>query len=290
MSGTANIAEAKGFFREKGINGKVKKFANGQTGFDDYLSGRSNLSICNVLNVVLTPFDLSKHRIICTLSHTDTQTKVLAKKSRGINGPSDLRGKTIATVRATTAHFYIDKFLELNQIPRNEVNIVFMAKKQLPKAIVSGEVDAVCQHGMPLEKAKQGLKDDWIIFRDGSIHWKAVFIVAPKIWLEVNPEQTKNILKAILKADRFIQTHRDESIRIIAKAKGYSFEAMGEAVRNEIFFGLTLKQDLYMLLENMEQWAIDNNLVKRKTPRNYLDFIDYGPLEAVAPGKVTIIR
>ena len=290
MSGAVNVAEAKGFFLEKEILGKVARYRNGQVSFKKYLSGDVDLATTGVINIILTDFDLSKHKLIGTLAYTDNQTKVLAKKSSGVNIPSDLRGKKIATVRATTAHFYIDKFLVLNNIPRDEVDIVFMTKKQLPQAIANGEVDAICQHGMPIENAKTALKEDWVMFKDGSIHRKPVFIIAPVTWLEAKPEQAKNILRAILKADKFIQTNMDESIRIIAKAKGYPFEAMSEAVRDEINYDLSLKQYLYMLLENMEQWAIDNNLVERKKPRNYLEFIDYRPLEAVQPDKVTIIR
>lgn len=290
MSGSIDVAEAKGFFTEKGIDGKVKRFSKGKIAFDNYLSGTIDIATANVISIVLTDFDLSKHRLIGTLAYTDNQTKILARKSKGINRPSDLRGKRIATVRATTAHFYIDKFLVLNKIPRDEVDIIFVTKKQLPKIIAAGEVDAICQHGMSIENAKKALKNDWVIFQDGSIHRKPVSLVVPKIWLSEKTEQTKKMLKAILKADKFIQTNTDESIRIIAKAKGYPFEAMSEAVRNEIKYDLSLKQFLYMMLENMEQWAIDNNLVERNTPRNYLEFIDYRPLEAVQPDKVTIIR
>lgn len=290
MSGTANIAEAKGFFLEKGIDGKVKRFSKGQIGFENYLSGRSDFSICNAISIVMTDFDLSAHRIIGTLSYTDTQTKVLARKSNGIKAPADLKGKKIATVRATTAHFYIDKFLELNNVPRNEVDIVFMTKKQLPDAIASGEVDALCQHGMPIENAKKALKNDWVMFKDGSIYGKAVFITAPKAWLSKHPAQAKDILKAILKADRFVRKDTDESIRIIAEAKGYTVEAMREAVRDEIVYDLSLNQALYDSLEDMEKWAVQNNLVKRKEPRNYTKLVDYSLLESVAPDKIAIIR
>ena len=38
MDGTAVVAEAKGFFGERGINGEVKTFRKGQVGFEKYLS------------------------------------------------------------------------------------------------------------------------------------------------------------------------------------------------------------------------------------------------------------
>lgn len=290
MAGAINVAEAKGFFLEQNINGKAKRFNKGKIAFDNYLSSQVDFAAINIISVVLTNFDLSEHRLIGTLAYTDNQTKVLVRKSAGIATPTDLRGKKIATPVATTGHFYLYKFLTLNGIPASDVEIVFMNSKQMGRAIVKGEVDAICQHGMPIENAKKALKDDWLIFQEESIHRTPVSLIAPKKWLLEQPEQAKGILKGILKANKFIQTNTDESIRILAKAKGYPFQVMSEAVRNEINFDLSLKQYLYMLFENMEQWAIDNNLVNRKKPRNYLEFIDYRPLEAVQPDKVTIIR
>lgn len=290
MSGSVNIAEAKGFFLERGIDGKVKRFQKGKIAFDNYLSGQVDFATTNIISIVLTDFDLSKHRLIATLAYTDNETKVLARKSSGITKPANLKGKKIATTVATTGHFYLYKFLTLNGISASEVEIVFMNNKQISKALLDGDVDAICQHGMVIENAKRDLKDDWVIFQEGSIHRKPVSLIVPQKWLSDNSEKAKDILRAILKADQFIQTNTEESIRIIAKAKGYPFEAMSETLRGEMKFDLSLKQYLYMLLENMEQWAIDNNLVKRKAPRNYLDFIDYRPLEAVAPDTVTIIR
>lgn len=290
MDAAVNIAISKGFFQENGINGKMELFKKGKFGFDQYISGHVDISLTGLSGIVLTDFDLQKHRIIGTLSYTNNRTKLLVRKSSGLIKPADLRGKKIATVKATTAHFYIEKVLALNSISKNEVEIVFMTKKQLPKAIADGEVDAICQHGMPIENAKKALRGDWVIFQNELIHRKPVLMVAPVAWLENNPEMVKNVFRSILKGEEFVQANMDESIRIMAEIKSYSLEAMKETMREEINYNLNLEQYLYMLLESMEQWAIDNNLVKRKIPRNYLELIDYRPLEAVAPERVSIIR
>lgn len=134
------------------------------------------------------------------------------------------------------------------------------------------------------------MKEDWVIFQDALIHRKVNFLIAPVAWLEANPEQVTAVLTSILKGEKFIHSNPDDSIRILAKAKNYTLDAMGETVRNEIEYHLSLKQTIYMALENVEKWAIDNNLVNRDQPRNYMDFVDYGPLGAVSPERVSIIR
>jgi hypothetical protein len=65
---------------------------------------------------------------------------------------------------------------------------------------------------------------------------------------------------------------------------------MDRTVRHEMNYYLSLEQSIFTELEGIEQWALDNNLVERKTPRNYFELVDYSLLEEIDPKRVTIIR
>ncbi len=290
MSGPVDVAEGKGFFHDYGINGIVKKFNSGPMALEEYLAGKTDAATTGFLSVVLTDFDITKHRAITNLAYSDNETKLLAKKSAGITKIADLRGKRIGTVRATTAHFYLCQFLTLNGIPTDQVEIIFLTKKELPKAIAKGDIDAICQHGMPIENAKQELGEDWIIWQDNNIIRKCNLVIVPLSTIQQKPDRITGILKAIIQGSQFIKTNTAESVKIMAKAKNYPLELMDKIVRNEMDFDATLDQSLLLTFETIEQWAIDNDLVQRKQPRNYLEFIDYKPLEAIDGNRVTIIR
>ena len=290
MSGGVNVAEEKGFFEEQGIKGTVTRYKRGRVAFYKYLEGKHDAATAGIFGVILTDFDISKHRIVATLANTDNQTKVLVKKSAGISSPSALKGKRIGTIRGSTAHFYLCQFLVANGILCDDVEVVFLSKKQMPNAIAVGEVDALCQHGMPIEKAKKKLGDDWAVYQDNSIIRKPLLLFMPIETLENKPEIVQGVLKAIMKGNEFIKTNTDEAVAIIAKAKNYPIDVMDKSVRHEMDYGLRLEQSLLQKLEMIEQWAIDKKLVERTTPRNYLDFIDYRSLEKLDAAKVTIIR
>ncbi len=155
MSGSLNVAEAKGFFKQNGIDAKVNSYKKGKIAFDKYLAGKDTFATCNIVAIVLTDFDISKHKLIAGLSYTDNQTIILARKSAGIEEPADLAGKRIAIPRASTGHFVFWKFMALHGILPKQVDVVFMNKKKIHAAMVNGEVDAMCSHGMPIEKAKK---------------------------------------------------------------------------------------------------------------------------------------
>ncbi|NDV19080.1 transporter substrate-binding domain-containing protein [Pseudodesulfovibrio sp. JC047] len=290
MAGALNIARIQGYMAENGIDGKIHSYKNGKQSFDKYLAGIDDFGTCSIIPIVLTDFDTTQHRLVGTLSYTDNQTKVLVRKSAGIQTVADLKGKTIATVNATTAHFYISKFLEINGVSCDDVKIVFLTKKAMPEAIATRQVDALCMHGMPIENAKKLLGDDWAIFEDGTILRKYVVMVTSTKMVTETPDTLKGVLRAVLKADDFLKKNIDTSISILAKDKRYPLAVMDETVRHEMDYDLSIRQSLLLMLEDVEKWAIENQLVSRKTPRNYLELIAFEPLEAIAPNKVTLIH
>ena len=290
MSGSLNVAAAKGFFEQFGVTANVNSYKKGKVAFEKYLSGEDDYATTNIISIVLTDFDITKHRIIAAISYSDNQTKILARKSAGITKPAHLRGKKAAAIPITTSHFYLSRFLEVNGISNGEAEIILGSKKEVTKLMADGEVDAVCLPEIDFGKVKKVIGDDYVVFHDPNIYRKSVQLLARVDTIANNPQQIEGILRGAHRADAFIKKNIDEAVRIIAKDKGYPLPIVDKAVRNEIFYDLSLKQTLLSSLENMEMWAIKNKLVKRTVPRNYLELIDYGPLEKIDANLVTIIR
>jgi hypothetical protein len=51
-----------------------------------------------------------------------------------------------------------------------------------------------------------------------------------------------------------------------------------------------LQQSLVLNLEDQVRWAMDSGLATAAEPPDMLSFIDPGPLDAVAPERVTLVR
>ncbi|MCG8551538.1 MAG: ABC transporter substrate-binding protein [Desulfobacterales bacterium] len=290
MDGTVGIAQEKGFFKEQGINTTTISMAGDKQIFQAYMQGKAHVAALTSLCIVRSNFGTSDHVIIGTLCYTDNQLKLLARKSAGINRVADLKGKKIAVPQASFAHFYLEKFLLFNGLTLNDVEEVFVGKRKIPGIIERGLAHATMQHGVPITETKKILGKDYVIFQNSVIHRKTIQILVPRAWLAQHREQAKGLLRAIIKAENFIKTHTEESIEILAKAKKYDVKDMAHTVRHEMNYYLSLKQSMFTELEGIEQWAFDNNMVERKTPRNYLEMVDYSLLEEIDPKRVTIIR
>lgn len=290
LSGSVIIAQEKGFFREHGVKTVTTSMKRGKVAFQTYEQGKSDVAVNNSLHIVRSDFDASRHVIIGTVAYSDNQTKLVARKSAGIATISDLKGKKIALPKAGFAHFFLEKFLLFNGLTLDDVEVVFAGKKDLPDAIGSNRADGVINHGMPIAKTKELLGDDHVTFQNPTIHRKTNQILVPRAWVDEHREQAKGLLRAIIKAENFIKTHTKESIEILAKAKNYNAREMARTVRHEMTYYLSLKQSIFTELEGMENWALDNGIVARKTPRNYFNLVDFSLLEEIDPARVSIIR
>ncbi|MEH0021404.1 MAG: ABC transporter substrate-binding protein [Desulfobacter sp.] len=290
MDGVVIIAQEKGFFKEQGIKATILSTTGDKPIFQAYVQGKADVMCNNSFRTVRSNLDPSDHVIIGTLSYTDNQLKLLARKSAGIARVSDLKGKKIAVPQASFSHFYLEKFLLFNGLALDDVEEVFTGKKQIAGTIERGLAHATMQHGVPIAETKKILGEDYVIFQNLAVHRKTCQLLVPRKWVMQHREQAKGMLRAFLKGEEFIKTHTEESIEILAKAKKYDIREMAYTVRHEMNFYLSLKQSLFTELEGMEQWALENNVVERKTPRNYLEMVDYSLLEEIAPKRVSIIR
>jgi len=290
MVGSVCVAIRNGYFAEEGLDIQVKSYRNGFIAAQEYLKGATDFGTTNRVGAVLSNIDFEKHALVGVLAYSDSQTKIVAKKSAGILDSGDLRGKRIGVVHGTSAHYYLNKYLQHCGISMSDVEVVFMKKKKLPAAIASGEIDAFCQHGKPVADALKKLGSDALVLRNDNIDRKIVPLIAPRAFVAEHPEKMQGMLRAIKKADAWIVNHKKEAAKIIAEMKNRSYDLMLNFVENEAEFNLSLEQSLLLNFEGVDRWAIENELVPYKEPRNFLDYIDYHPLEQVAPESVSIIR
>ncbi|MEH0018540.1 MAG: ABC transporter substrate-binding protein [Desulfobacter sp.] len=290
LCGPVVIAQEKGFFRDQGLKTATTSLKTEKLAFRAYEKGGADAVVHSSIHIVRSNFDVSGHVVIGTIAYSDNQMRLLARKSAGITKVSDLKGKKIALPRAGFAHFFLEKFLLFNGLTLDDVDEVFVGKKQIPDTIGKGLAHATIHHGIPIAETKKILGEDYVMFQNPAIHRKTNQLLVSREWVENNRGQAKGILRAIIKAEKFIKTHTEESSKILVKAKRYDVNDMARTVRQEIDFYLSLKPSVFTELEGIEQWALANNIVARKTPRNYFDMVDSSLLEEVDPRRVTIIR
>lgn len=294
---TSYVAYHNGYFEEEGLDVTLTYNNAGKQSLKNLFEGDADIITVAETPIVYSSFDKKKYTdfergdfyIIGNMNHSDKIQFVLARRDKGINSPSDLKGKKVAVFRGTSSYFFRDSFFILKGIKSSDVEIVNMDPSTMVSAIEKGEVDAIFCWQPHILNAQLKLGDNGIILPSENIYTVSWLIITMKDYAEKNPEVLEKFLSAIVKAENFIVENRGESISIHSEESELDREIIA-AIWDDIIFNLSLDQALLTNIEDQARWTIKYKLTDKTEIPNYLDYIYFDALEKVKPGAITIIR
>jgi NitT/TauT family transport system substrate-binding protein len=213
------IAVEKNYFDEEGLDATVNYLEAGRFCLDAVLSKSADFGNIVDVNVGYLGFTANENiNIICEISRAIT-SGIIAKKSRGITTPVDLKSKTLAFSSGTTSDIFASRFLLKHGIPTDSISF----SKIQPKSIVTNMLakdgaDAASTWEPFLSTIKKQLGDDAIIFEEPDIYTAREFVAIRKDWGKSNKSKIEAFLRAIKKANEFALNHKEEAQTIVAKA------------------------------------------------------------------------
>jgi NitT/TauT family transport system substrate-binding protein len=229
---------------------------------------------------------------ITTLAAIQTSSRneaIVARQDRGISKPADLKGKKIGVTRGTTADYFLDSFLLVHGIGSERVALIDMKPDEMADALGKGRVDAVSTFNPTLKQLEKGLGSKGVIFFGETFYTEIFCIAAGREYVKKYPEAIKKVLRALIKAETFVQQHPGEALSFAAE-----FTKTDKAILYEIgdifTFRVALDQSLLVDFEDQTRWAIKNRLTVRRDMPNYLDHIYSDGLQAVKPDAVRMVR
>jgi len=288
-SALADIAKAKEYFRQEGLEVTPLFHPTGKAGLDEVLSGKADFA-----TVADTPFMFAVMRgekigILATIQTSDRTNVIIARKDKGIRTPDDLKGKKIGVALGTYTEFFLDAFLTVHGMSRKNVTLVNLKPDDMPGALASGDVDAATAWPPFLNRAQKRLGNNGIIFHDKDIYTFTLNIVAKQEYINANPGKVRKLLLALIRAEEFVKQHPEEAQKVIA-----DFRQMDKALIGEMWggntFGVTLNQSLVLALEDESRWAIKRGLTNNGSIPNYFDHIYFDGLRSIKPDAVSILR
>ena len=284
-----HIASAKGCFENEGLDVVVQQHPSGKSAFNALLEGEADLATAAETPIIHAIMRGEKIGILATISSSEKNKMIVARKDKGVSIPNDLKGKRIGVTVGTNADFFMHSFLIMHGISRDEVEVINVGSNAIVDALTSGEVDAVSTWNPYISILQKGLGDNGVTFSGERIYRETFNIATKQDFANENPESIRKVLRALIKAQEFIKENPDEARETVAGKIGMDKAALSELW--ELYdFKVTLDQSLLVTLESEARWAIKNKLTDRTEVPNYLDYIYYDALEEVKPEAVTIIR
>lgn len=286
-SASLYIAQEKGYFRDEGLDVILNPYISGHLGLDAVLSGKEDLATSGDTPIARSILDGKPVAVVATVSKIDRAILIIARKDRGISASGDLRGRKIGVVRGTTADFYLQIYLTTSYIDPKNVQIVDLAAEHVIDALLNGEVDAVSTWAPHTLVLRDQLGSNAVIFSDPSIYKMTWNIVVTQEFARSNPERIKKLLRALIRANRFIKERPDESRAISAKYIGTD-SPLYEREWQDYSFSVTLDDSLILNLEEQARWMARKEGISAQKPPNVVDFNYTEGLKAVQPESVRI--
>jgi len=284
------IAEDQNLFNKNGLNVNLQKYDTGAGSLNGMINGEADITIgVSEFPMVTKAFQKSNVRIVGVAAKIEQQYLV-ARKDKGIEKVSDLKGKRIGTTLGTIAEFYLGRFLELNGISIKDVTVVDLkTPAEWENAVPDGTVDAIVTAQPYADLASNRLGSNAVVWPAQSGQYIFGLIVSTDDWVAKNPEPIQRFLKSLVQAQDYASSHPTEAKAIIQKKLGMD-TALVESIWSRDQFSVSLDQSLVVAMEDEARWMISNNLTTEKQIPFFNDYINENALKEVKPEAVNIIR
>ncbi len=216
---------------------------------------------------------------------------VVARRDRGIQQVSDLKGKRVGTTIGTVAEFYLGRLLDLNGMTMQDLTVVNLKTPlEWANAVVDGSIDAVVTARAPANSARDRLGSNAVVWSAQSNRPMYALVIASDEWIKAHPELLKRFLKSLSQAEEFVIRNPTEAKNIVRKRLNFSAAYM-ETVWSQNQYGLSLDQSLITAMEDEARWMIKNNQPTNESlVPDFLDCIYEDALGTVKSEAVDIIR
>ncbi len=284
------VAENRGYFQKEGLDVKIRDYSSGRTALVDMLE-KGNLDMVTVAQtpVMYNSFSKNNYAIIAAMACSYEDVLLLARREKRIRTSTDLKGKKIGTPVGSSGHFFLGLFLIYSSLKISDVTVIDIDAPDLPNALADGRVDAIAIWQPHINNAQRLLDGKTLLLPSKNIYREDFYFVPNETFIKNNPGALKKFLKAIDRAENFIQENRGEAINIVSGRLKLDRKTVN-SFWNGYEFKLFLDQTILTDLEAEARWAIKNKYTTAIKIPDYLDFIHADVLKAIKPEAVNIIR
>jgi ABC-type nitrate/sulfonate/bicarbonate transport system substrate-binding protein len=209
------VAKAKGYFADEGLDVEVTVFTTGATAVEAFRAGRGDFVSAGDLpsaamwqsgNVVgLAPLS-SDTDIFGIVGHKD------------INSPADLRGRKVATRMGSTGEFLLDRYLASGGLSPSDLTVVDLAPPDMVVALVHGDIDAFAWLAPFTTRAIANAPNLKLITTAKGLANNRIILSVTKSFAEQHPDIVRKVLHATQRAVDFVRANPQEATEIWAQA------------------------------------------------------------------------
>ena len=137
--GAVWLGVANGMFKAAGLHVQIRLFASGTTAFETFKTGQGDIAITGDLPALQYWQNGGSYRVIAPVERD--AVGYIGVVRNGIDKPSDLAGKTMATRVGSTGSWFLSEYLTKNDITEAAVKVRNLDPPLMPVALCRGDID-----------------------------------------------------------------------------------------------------------------------------------------------------
>ncbi|MFL6628186.1 MAG: ABC transporter substrate-binding protein [Vitreoscilla sp.] len=283
------VAQARGLFKDEGLDLAVRTCASGRECYAWLADGQVDIATAAELQVATGATSRHDLAIVATISASSYQIKLVARRSAQIIEAPQIRGKRVGTVPGSSAQYFLDNWLVFNDIQPDAVHVVGLAPDQLVPALENRNVDAIVIWEPLAALAAQSLGGDAITFASPRVYTQHFNLVSARPTIARREADIERLLRALVKAQHII---RDEpaAARALLAERLHLAPAVAAAVMDGQDYRVRLDQSLVTTMQGEARWAARVGGGSGGAAVDVLRSIDPAPLQRVDPGAVGLVQ
>ena len=282
------VAQARGFFKDEGLDLRVRDCASGRECYQWLADGKADVATAAELLVATAGATRRDLAIIATISASSNQIKLVARRSAKIAEAPQVRGKRIGTVLGSSAQYFLDNWLVYNDIDPASVAVVGLAPDKLAQALETRDVDAVAIWEPLASTIGLALGGVAVTFAGPRVYTQHFNLVAARAAIDHREEDIARLLRALLRAQRVIQEQPETARALLAERLHLPPALIAAAMDNEDY-RVRLDQSLVTTMQSEARWAA-RAAGGARGGVDVLRAIDPAPLHRVDAGAVGLVQ
>lgn len=281
------VAEQRGFFAAEGVAVNVADCETGRRCLERTLAGGADLATSAALPIVRAALQGQRFGVIATIASSRNDAKIITRRSRGVDSVQALAGRRVGTFIGTSAHFLLELNLLGAGVDPGRVTLVALEPEDAAGALQSGRVDAIALFEPFAWRTARSLGDEAQVLSDRRQHVESWSLVASAALDRSHDAELAALLRALLRAVRFIEAEPEQAHAILRRRLGLD-EAAVAWVLPDVHYAVELRQSLLHRLEEQARWALRSGHAQGSMP-NFLGHLRPGPLASASPHAATVV-
>ncbi len=265
------IASDNGYFEEEDLDVELVEFTAGKFALQAFLADKIDFAVVGDVPVVLANMNGNKFSVLSQTVSSTSENRVVVLKDGSLPDPEPAgyflsKKRKLATSIGGTPEFYTYNFLKYYNISPNSVEIIAQKPEDMPVTLTTGAVDGISIFEPYPSISEDMLPNKTLTFTiPASVYSPLYVLVARDEWVNANPDKATAFMRALIKAQRFIENEPATAQEIVAKRTKFSVQQI-KSIWSHYKIAATITPELMQYWDAEAEWAIQTNKSQSQKP------------------------